>query len=438
MKPSTHHAMLACIFAATLLLVTGCASSGPPSTGPAPDPTAADGDPAQDPRLLVVLPPAPPRYLDRVTRELAGAHSLNVVAAWQMESLGQRCVVFTSRTRRPLHSVVRSIAGDPRIDTVEPIHHYETQGGSAPSPASRSPKEPYRHLQHAADTLALDAAHTLATGQAVKVAVIDTGADLQHPELHGRVSLARDFVRRPDGFTADRHGTAVAGLIAAAADNGFGIVGVAPRVDLMLLKACWSLAGNPAKASCDSYTLALALDFAIVNDSQVINMSLGGPGDSILEKLLDAAHAKGIAVVAAAGREPAQPMFPASLDTVLAVAAAPLGPEGLAAEPTRAPPSETSWLAAPGEEILATTPGGAFDFFSGSSMAAAQVSGVVALLLENRRDLSPEQLEALLRATAKPLDRRLVVDACAAVGETLDQRQACVLPPSAQNETDPS
>ena len=425
----------------SILLLVGCASTGPRSSDPATGgAVVGDEDPAQDPRLLVVLPPAPPRYLDRVTRELAGAHSLNVVAAWQMESLGQRCVVFTSRTRRPLHNVVRSIAGDPRIDTVEPIHHYETQGAgqTAKRQTPRDDQEPYRHLQHAADSLALEAAHTLATGKAVKVAVIDTGADLQHPELDGRVSLARDFVRRPDGFTADRHGTAVAGLIAAAADNGFGIVGVAPRVDLMLLKACWALADNPAKASCDSYTLALALDFAIVNDSQVINLSLGGPDDSILKKLLDAAHAKGIAVVAAAGRKPAEPMFPASLDTVLSISAAPLGPEALATDPAETSSSDSLWLAAPGEEILATAPGSAFDFFSGSSMAAAQVSGVLALLLEHQRDLSLTDLEALLRKTANAQGHRLVVDACAAVGETLDQRQACLLPSAAKSEIDPS
>ena len=412
--------------------LTGCASSGSQPPG-----TPADTSPGhlsvaagvEDPRFLVVLPPAPPRYLDRVTRELAGAHSLNVVAAWQMESLGQRCVVFTSRTRRPLQSVVRSIAGDPRIETVEPIHHYETQAGETPNETSNETSnsaEPYRHLQHAADTLALEAAHTLATGRAVKVAVIDTGADLQHPELTGRVGLARDFVRRPDGFTADRHGTAVAGLIAASADNGFGIVGVAPRVELMLLKACWPLANNPAKAFCDSYTLALALDFAIVNGSQIINLSLGGPEDSILKRLLDAAHAKGIAVVAAAGQNPQEPIFPASLDSVLSVAAAPLGP----GNPTdvTAGTGTNPWLAAPGEEILTITPGGTFDFFSGSSMAAAQASGVLALLLEHRQDLSPTDLETLLKTTAHAQGNRLIINACAAVGETLDQRQACRLP----------
>lgn len=380
-----------------IALLAGCAGTGEPVTRP-----SSPGNEAS-PRLLVVLPTAPPSYLDRITGELAGAYSLKVEAAWQMESLDQRCIVFSHQSKRPLKSVVRSLAGDPRVDVVEPVHQYETQGNSA------ADREPYRHLQHAADTLALDPAHTLATGKEVRVAVIDTGADLQHPELDGRVSIARDFVRRGDGFTADRHGTAVAGLIAASADNGFGILGVAPQVELMLLKACWPHETNPAKASCDSYTLALALDFAIVQRSQIINLSLGGPRDAVLEKLLDAAGKRGIVTVAAAGASDA-PMFPASHPGVLAIASA---------------ESPNASLTAPGQEILATAPGGTFDFFSGSSMATAQATGVLALLLEHRPTLAPSALADLLEQTARVEGDSRVIDACAAVGKAVDKPQTC-------------
>ncbi|MCG8455368.1 MAG: S8 family serine peptidase [Holophagales bacterium] len=382
-------------------------------------------------RLLVVLPPAPPSYLDRITATLADTYGLSVVMAWRMESLDQRCVVYESRRRRPVEKVALAMAGDPRVDLVEPLHVYRTRQG-----------EPYRHLQHAADSLSLGPAHTLATGRRVRVAVVDTGADFHHPELAGRVREARTFVRGgggvPEGgFTTDRHGTAVAGLIAAAADNGFGILGVAPEADLMILKACWPEPADPAKGLCDSYSLAMALDFAIANGSQVINLSLGGPSDSILGRLVEVALERGIAVVAAGARDAAgELLFPAAARGVLAVAAHPRPRSDPAGAGGGAPGRA---LAAPGQEILAPTPGGGFDFFSGASMAAAQASGVIALLLEHRSDLRPAEIAALLERSARESAGVLLIDACAVLGLALDRMAACPDPemPSASPSSAP-
>src|SRR5205085_10813719 len=130
----------------------------------------------------------------------------------------------------------------------------------------------------------------------------DSGVNASHPDLDGQIKLRRNFVDAyPDG--AEAHGTAVAGIIAAREGNGLGIAGIAPGAKLLALRACWETAGPPAR--CNSFTLGKAINFALMSDARVINMSLGGPRDRLLEALLDAALARGVTLVGAA--DPAQP-----------------------------------------------------------------------------------------------------------------------------------
>ena len=109
--------------------------------------------------------------------------------------------------------------------------------------------------------------------------------ELDHPDLRGRIVVARNFVDARDAV-AELHGTAVAGIIGARADNGVGIVGVAPEAQLMALRACWQVPADANAAVCSSFTLAKALQFAIDNNARVINLSLGGPRDRLLERLV--------------------------------------------------------------------------------------------------------------------------------------------------------
>ena len=98
-------------------------------------------------------------------------------------------------------------------------------------------------LQPTAGLWHLDELHRVATGKNVRVAAIDSGVELDHPDLNGRVALARNFVDARD-WVAERHGTAIAGIIGARADNGVGIVGVAPGAQLLALRACWQAPGR--------------------------------------------------------------------------------------------------------------------------------------------------------------------------------------------------
>src|SRR5207342_1389762 len=120
----------------------------------------------------------------------------------------------------------------------------------------------------------------------------------------GQLSEAKNFV---DGsrYGAESHGTGVAGIIAAKADNGIGIVGIAPGATLTPLRACWEAEGQSGTALCSSFTLAKALQYALSGPTRVLNLSLGGPQDRLLERLLDKAIDQGIVVVGAV--DPAHP-----------------------------------------------------------------------------------------------------------------------------------
>lgn len=375
-------------------------------------------------RVMVILPAANRSRWAEHTRQLELAYHMRLEHAWRMRSLGVRCLVFGLPPGRTAEQLVERLAGDPRVESAQPIYAFEVLAVG---------RDPYSDLQHGTRSLRVEPAHRWATGKGVRVAVIDTGVDVDHPDLAGRVAKAGNFAGgRAADFRRDIHGTAVAGLVAADAGNRLGIAGVAPDAELMALKACRQLAPDRPEATCDSYSLATAFDFALAEGAQVINLSLTGPRDPLLARLIATAIDRGVTVVAAAA-DRGPPGFPASMGGVLAVrrddggggpapppaaptttaGTVPASPEtpssrsggrAVPAADTRAPGSAVTAsgpLGAPGLDILTTVPGGGYDFFSGSSMAAAQVSGVVALLLERRPDLGPRGVARLLRDTAR-------------------------------------
>jgi subtilisin family serine protease len=363
---------------------------------------------------MVTYPAAPPSLWARTTADLAQTYRLRTIFSWTMASIGEHCVVFEVPRGRTVPEMVQRLASDPRVGMVQPLLTFETQAAGG---------DPYAHLQHGSQALHVDQAHRLATGKGVRVAVIDTGVDFDHPDLRARVVKANNFVDVGEGtFTADVHGTAVAGLIGASANNDVGIVGVAPGAELYALKACWPRAPGSREAECNSYTLAKAVDFAIVQGVQVLNFSLAGPEDPLLGKLVGAALSRGIVVVAADGGAPGH-SFPATYKGVLGVLGCDDLKGGLARPDARSPTSSGAELAAPAIDILSTAPHNSYDFFSGSSLAAAQVTGIAALLLEKNPKLTPAQIRDIVRKTAHPLAGTpgapaspvIQVDACAAV-----------------------
>ena len=392
--PPFRFAAAAAAILALALAAAGCSTAG----RVAPELTATAGSGLTVNQLLITLPEASRPYWERITHQLEVAYHLRAESSWPMRTLKIRCIVFNLPPGRAGERTMERLGADPRVESVQPIYTFEALGGG----------DPYSPLQQrGAGALRFEPLHRWATGKGVKVAVIDTGVDSHHPDLEGRIVRTGNFVAgdRSD-FFGDVHGTAVAGILAASADNAVGIVGVAPEAEVFALKACWQSGPDRAAALCDSFSLAKAFDFAVSEGAQVINLSLAGPRDPLLARLIGVALGRGVTVVAAArqsGGGDAE-SFPASLDGVIAVRASgrPGGETGAPAGAGAADRTDGGRvLSAPGVDILTTVPGGGYDFFSGSSMAAAQVSGVAALLLERVPGLGPERIGRLLRETAR-------------------------------------
>ncbi len=159
-----------------------------------------------------------------------------------------------------------------------------------------------------------------------------------------------------------------------------GIVGIAPEARLLALRACWETAQRADPAVCGGFTLAKALQFALEANAQVINLSLGGPRDRLLERLLDAALSRGVTVVSAADPQSRDGGFPASHRGVLAIAG------------DDAQDVAGDILRAPGRDIPTTVLGGKWGFVTGTSFAAAHITGLVALLRELSPGLSAPQV----------------------------------------------
>lgn len=415
--PSRRWPRWAC--AAVLALLGGCAGLLPPDAG---GPPAAEG--AAYIVVAVADTPEPRPAAGAATRaayggvagyaasgralaladSVAAEHGLSEVQAWTIAPLQWRCMLYRLPAGRSREAVLALLAADPRVQLAQPLNEFQTLG-DAPSPPAYN--DPYFALQSGFASINGAPAQRLTRGEGVTVALIDTTLDAQHPELRGRVAAMRDFVGgAPAAPHAERHGTEVAGIIAAVANNGIGIVGVAPAVRLLSFRACWAAPAAPAAAGgaaarCNSFTLARALAAAIAAGADVINLSLGGPRDTLLEKLASLAIGRGAVVVGALPADGRREGFPSALPGVLTVAASEDGH------------TAAGLLRAPGRRILTLVPGGGYDFVSGSSMATAHVSGAVALMRSLDGRLDGAALARLLGGTGS-LDLCRALDGLAA------------------------
>jgi thermitase len=206
----------------------------------------------------------------------------------------------------------------------------------------------------------------------VKVAVVDTGIDYNHPDLAGRVEKGFDFVNNDEDAMDDQmHGTHCSGTIAAGIGNG-GVVGVAPNVSLLAVKVLSS------SGSGDYAGVANGITYAADHGAQIISMSLGGGSTAqVLEDAVAYAQSKGVLIVAAMGNNNSErPSYPAAIPGVLAVGATTV-------EEKRSSFSNYGKhisVAAPGSDILSTLLGGGYKSISGTSMATPHVAGLAALV----------------------------------------------------------
>jgi len=340
----------------------------------------------------------------RKANRIANEFDLETLDEWPIISLKVHCLVFGVAKEVQVEDLLGRLRQRPEVESAQLLNEFEVTGTSADK------GDPYLNLQHNLTTLELVQAHTWSLGDGTNVTIIDTGADLQHPELKSQIASHQDFVNEGDSdFSADAHGTAVAGVIGAAANNGVGLIGVAPSARLSVLKACWHRQDD-SPAICNSFTLAKALSYAIDSGTDIINLSLGGPTDALLGRLLRLAIDRGIIVVAAAPSQTAAG-FPAGVSGVIVV--------GTDDQSESRKHARRYSINAPGKDILVPVPHGGYDYASGSSLSAAHVSGVVALLVARRPELTNEQINTLLMSSRPAVHES--VNACRALAALLQE-----------------
>jgi predicted CXXCH cytochrome family protein len=287
-----------------------------------------------------------------------------------------------------------------------------------------TPNDPgYVNQNYLAD-MQIPLAWEVTQGEGVIVAVVDTGLDFTHPDLinnlwanpgeigadaNGGDKSANGIDDDADGYVDDvfgwnfiennndftdlnGHGTHVAGTIAASMDNSYGMAGIAPKARIMPLKA---LDANGYGSYAD---VAQAIIYAVDHGANVINLGFGGLADSqALRDATDYAHDHNVVVVAAAGNGSSnQPYYPAANPNVIAVAAL---------DPFHNLTSFSSYgytysVAAPGVSIYSTLPGSDFNYMTGTSMAAAEVSGIAALLVTQDKFVTADDVRYAIFGSA--------------------------------------
>jgi type VII secretion-associated serine protease mycosin len=278
------------------------------------------------------------------------------------------------------------------------------------------PGKPYEGRPWSLQRVLLDELWKQSTGKGVRVAVIDTGVDVKHPQLTKAVDTGsgvnllpkdlkdangNEIERGKEDGTTDTvgHGTKVAGIIAARPAKGTGFVGLAPDATIIPIQQ------NDADGNGTAETLATAIRHAIDEDADVINISQDtakavepAPG---LKQAVDAALAEDIVVVASAGNDGlggnVKRTYPASYDGVLAVASSDRNNE-------RAPFSQSGdfvGIAAPGVDMVSTVPGGGHCADNGTSFSAPYVAGLAALIKAKHKDWTRKQIVAQIQQTAE-------------------------------------
>ena len=293
--------------------------------------------------------------LHRYASRIAVDHSVEIVSEWPLRSLGVHCFLVSAATT----SSKSALQDDERVLWVQPFNEFELKG------------EPSSDLNNNAKIRDLFLKEFNAKGQDVQVAVVDTGVDKNHPDLVNSALAVQNFSGSRGQPDNELHGTAVVGLIAANPQSHSGIQGIASGAQTHLLRGCWQ--DEEGKGRCNTLTLALALDAAIELRPDVINLSLSGGHDRVLDELIAKLTAQGTLVVAAYDeKRELEQRFPSPRAGVIYAF-------GLDSPSQQTPPSKNVLIAP--RHAISLAPMSGYDFISGHSIAAPQLTGMAAVLI---------------------------------------------------------
>ena len=310
-----------------------------------------------------------PLSLRKDVRAIIDQYDLYVVDVWPLENINELCVVVKLNPAE-----LATLRSDKRISSVQTVNHFDVMGVSY--------NDPQFALQFGAQTAQLERLHEWSTGENITVGMIDTPVDLDHEDLRGQIISQQIFIKDNLDQEDQLHGTAVAGIIAANSDNGIGMVGFAPDAAVTSYAACY-YRDSWQRTVCDTFALAKALAAAHEDELDILNLSLSGPEDLLLSRLINSLVSDGTIVIAADNPTNQAKRFPASMDTVIAVTTAD--------EIQRHQPPVVRTV----DEHLSTKPGNDYQFFYGTSMSAARVTALTSLMV-SKQSLSYNEVRQML------------------------------------------
>jgi hypothetical protein len=322
----------------------------------------------------------------QVLDDIAARHAMTRVETTGLRLTGRTLHRWRIEGGTSVADMIRNVCTDPSdrlVAGAQPNYLYAL---------AQDQEEPVNSLQYVPEKLKLLDAHRLARGNKVLVAIIDSKVDASHPDLAGAVTAsfeATAFDERPHS-----HGTGMAGAIAAHRT----MLGTAPRVGLLTVRAFSSTADS---VQAITFNILKGLDWAADEGARVVNMSFAGPSDPLLRDALVKANKKGMVLIAAAGNAGpnSPPEFPGAYPSVIAVTAT----DSRDALYPGANRGNYIAVAAPGVDVLVPAPDSTYQLTTGTSVAAAEVSGVAALLIERNPTLTTAQVRKILMDTATRL-----------------------------------
>jgi Subtilase family/Bacterial Ig-like domain (group 3)/Autotransporter beta-domain len=245
--------------------------------------------------------------------------------------------------------------------------------------------------QYIVAKLHLAEAHQISRGDNIVIAVIDSEIDFEQQNLTG--AIADRYDAGCGKAPPDAHGTGMAGAIAAHGQ----LLGVAPGAKIIAICAF----GGTGHPQSNTVNIINGLNYAIQHGARIVNMSFAGPHDPAFSQALQIAREKGVLLIAAAGNAgpKSAPLYPGADPSVMAVTATDENDQLFRG----ANQGEYVTIAAPGVNVLVPAPAGGAQLTTGTSVATANVSGVAALLLAHKPNLKPEEVRAILVASAKHL-----------------------------------
>jgi len=390
---------------------------------PPPRRPQAPRDQRQAGRNISIPPAGETRFvanevLLQVEADVSEQRLAQIAARLQLTRLEIQTFTLTQRTlqrwridgNRSVAQTLRALARYRGIALAQPNYLYGLAQAAQTAPAAPPPDT---SAQYVVGKMRLTEAHRITGGDDVLVAVIDSRVDTKHPDLAG--VIAGEYDALGGASKPHAHGTAMAGAIAAHSK----LIGVAPKVRLLAIR---TFAGEGESAQGTTFNILKGVDWAAAQGARIVNMSFAGPADALLRELLTKAHARGIVLVAAVGnagpRSP--PLYPAADPHVIGVTATD-------AEDKLMPQANRGVqvaIAAPGVDVLAAAPDGDYTVTSGTSVAAAHASGVAALMLARKSDLTPSALRQVLVKSARKVAGGKPHEVGAGVVDALDAVEA--------------